>query len=148
MKTPRKLDEALSDLRKEAGQEAIDAFGRELMALLARHGFQATAPEEPVHRLRRVPPPKKKPPTLRKPTATAASTADPPTGTDLGRVLMAVRANPGLRGFELARPIADNGGAIKVKTLRTSLARLRDRKLIYQTDSKWYAFGQKRETAA
>ncbi len=128
MDTSGKL-KALDSILKEAGQEAIDALGRDLLQLLARHGFHAPAT-----------------PSTQKPTPEAPK--EPPPHTDAGRVLKAIRNNRGSQTDAIKLAAEGSGRAIKIKTYRTALRRLRQRGLVRQDGDRWFPVGPKYETAA
>jgi hypothetical protein len=153
MRTSEKL-KALARIEQEAGQEAINAFGRELMALLARHGFQPITPEIAPRRPQkpaRTAANKGAPSRSRPPIAPAPGqkAKEPPAHTDTGRILAAIRKNPGFRGFEVKpKAEADGKPEIHIKSFRTSLGRLKRKGFIRQDEGRWYPVAQKHETAA
>jgi len=136
--TEQALGSFIAGLRKEAGQERINALGREMLKLLARYGFQPPASN-----------PKKKPPatnrTAQKPAPLVVRIKEPPENTDAGRVLKAIKDNPGVFATSAevrAKAEVLAGRAIKTKTFRTSLRRLELRKLIWRRGGKWHAVGE------
>ncbi len=129
---------ALDPLLKDAGQEAINALGRDLMALLARHGFQ---PDDGKHPARNTPA-----------KATQKSSGKvwnpPPEGTDAYRVLHAIELNRGLTSADLKKVAESGGKPIHAKTFKTSLRRLRARGFVTRDAQGRWNPAQKKEAAA
>ena len=139
MDASRKALKAIVDLQKEAKQEAIGAFGRELLQLLAKHGFQAIV--EPTARTTES--------DANQPAHGTSKVSEPPPETDAGRVLQAIRSHSGLQSAELKRVADGKGKEIKNKTFKTSLYRLKVKGHIRQSaDGRWYAAGAKTSSAA
>ncbi|HML07755.1 MAG TPA: hypothetical protein VK430_06455 [Xanthobacteraceae bacterium] len=138
MKTSEKL-KALDAILDEAKRETVEAIGHDILQVLAQHGYPVKGLE---------------PRGIKANGAGAEPKTDkkvwspPPPGTDAFRVLKAIREKPGHRGMEVRKIAEGDGKPLHVKTLRTSLARLRDRGFIRQEEGRWYPAGQKHETAA
>jgi hypothetical protein len=59
--------------------------------------------------------------------------------SDQMRVLQAIRTTPGMRGVEILHSLKTAGPPVHERTLRTALARLKQRSFIEQREGLWYA---------
>jgi hypothetical protein len=138
--TQKAIGSFIADLQKEAGQERINALGREMLKLLARYGFHPPTSA-----------PKKKPANSNKaaqpknPAPPIDSKKEPPENTDAWRVLKAIRDNSGIlvtsADVKTKADAVGSGKPIKIKTFRTSLRRLELRKLIWRSGGRWHGGG-------
>lgn len=142
MKTADKL-KALDALLEEARQETVEAIGRDLLAILSRHGFQQAAA------------PQGRPPSAKangaEPGVRSSSGKvwkPPPQGTDAYRVLHAIETNRGFKSLDVRKIAESSGKPILAKTFKTALRRLRVRGFVTRdAQGRWYPV-QKKETAA
>jgi hypothetical protein len=59
-------------------------------------------------------------------------------GSDMDRVLEAVKRKPGLRGIELVSVLEENGTPVEERTLRTALHRLKVRGFLENRETRWF----------
>jgi hypothetical protein len=138
MKASDKI-KAMDAFLEAARQETVEAISRDILQVLARHGFQAASSGERTRAAKAA-------------VETGASKKKvwkpPPEGTDAYRVLHAIQAHRGFKSSEVKK-IAETGGKpILAKTFKTALRRLRIRGFVTRdVQGRWYP-AQKKETAA
>jgi hypothetical protein len=77
---------------------------------------------------------------IENPTPSAHSTSGGPTvGSTPWYVLQAVKKRPGMTGSEVVAVVTEGGHKVSEGSIRTSLVRLKNRKLIVSRHGKWFS---------
>jgi hypothetical protein len=109
------LDAIVSELEDAAYKRALDDALRaitEAVELLRRANPISPQPHNTTRRLR--------------------------AGSDMDKVLAAVKRKPGLRGVELVSVLKESGTPVEERTLRTALHRLKVRGFLENRETRWF----------
>src|SRR5216684_2382316 len=73
------------------------------------------------------------------PSKGSAGQSGPTQGSTPWYVLQAVKKRPGMTGSEIVSVVKESGHKVSEGSIRTSLARLKDRKLAVSRHGKWFS---------
>ena len=129
------LHRIMSDIQEQIGR-LLEQAGREGYARAANEAIAIL--EDAIARLRQLgaPPPSVQP----RPRGRPAKA--------IGLVHDMVVAKPGLTGVEIVKALAEAGTPVMERTARSCLRRLRDSKVIWQRQKKWYPRPKESATGA